>query len=246
MDHARTSGAVPGLEDPGQIIDMAIVSDNVDAVMTSFGVIKRYHERLIGNIPTILRIDGGPSAYREEWLEYTDWRLLHTLDHATALGVDGVVVMLFLGSDVEVDTLHILSQVAAEAMQTGLPVMVEALPCPHPSIPNTLDAKAMADAARIGFEHGADLLKCYYTGSPESFRTVTKNCPAPVLIAGGARMETDRDVFNVVHGSIAGGGAGVVFGRNIWQGSNPPAIVQAISALIDERASVDEALEMLG
>jgi DhnA family fructose-bisphosphate aldolase class Ia len=36
-------------------------------------------------------------------------------------------------------------------------------------------------AERIGFEHGADLVKSYYT---EDFRRVTDNCPVPVLIAG--------------------------------------------------------------
>lgn len=245
MDHARTLGAVNGLNDPGRIIDMAVESGQVDAIMTTFGVVKHYHERLIGRIPVVLRIDGGPTEYREKWLEHSDWRLMHTLDDAVTLGVDAVVVMLFMGSDVEVDTMQNLSVVASEAVRTGMPVVVEALPSVHPSIPDTVAPKAMADAARIGFEHGADLLKCYYTGSPEGFRMVTENCPAPVLIAGGVRMDTDRAVFDVVKGSIDGGGAGVVFGRNIWQSDNPLAMINAISALIDEEASVDEALVML-
>lgn len=245
MDHARTNGAISGLENPETIIDMAAESGAVDAIMTSFGVIKHYHPRLIGRIPTILRLDGGASLYREEWLHYTDWRLLHTIDDALTLGVDAVVVMLFLGSDTEVDTLQNLARIASEALRYGVPILVEALPCPADAIPDPLDAKAMADAARIGFEHGADLLKCYYTGTPERFRQVTSNCPAPVLIAGGERMDTARDVLNVVHGSLQGGGAGVVFGRNIWQHEKPGAMLAAISALLDERASVDEALALI-
>ena len=73
MDHARAMGAVEGLEDPGAVIDMAIEA-GADAIMTSYGVIKRYKDRLIGQIPTLLRVDGGPSFYREDWLKNTAWR----------------------------------------------------------------------------------------------------------------------------------------------------------------------------
>jgi DhnA family fructose-bisphosphate aldolase class Ia len=245
MDHAQTNGVLPGLEDPARVIELAAESGEVDAIMTTFGVVKHYGDRLIGRIPTILRLDGGHTHYREQWLNYTDWRLLHTVEDALLLGVDGVVVMLFLGSQTEVQTMHNLSQVASATLRYNLPVLVEALPCPCESIPNPMDAEAMADAARVGFERGGDLLKCYYTGSVENFRLVTGGCPAPVLIAGGERMETERDVLEVVHGSIRGGGAGVVFGRNVWQHERPLAMIRAISGLIDERLSVDEALALL-
>lgn len=245
MDHAQTNGVLPGLEDPARVIDMAIDSGEVDAIMTTFGVVKRYRERLIGRIPVILRLDGGHTHYREQWLNYTDWRLLHTVDDALLLGVDGVVVMLFLGSDTEVMTMQNLSQVASAALRFNMPVLVEALPCPCASIPNPMDAETMADAARVGFERGGDLLKCYYTGSVESFRLVTRGCPAPVLIAGGERMETDRDVLEVVHGSLQGGGAGVIFGRNVWQHERPLDMMRAISGLLDERLTVDDAFALL-
>jgi len=71
MDHARTHGAIEGLEDPGAVIE-ASVDGGADAVMTTFGVAKRYRERLASRIPTIIRLDGGPSPYREDWLAYTD------------------------------------------------------------------------------------------------------------------------------------------------------------------------------
>ncbi|HEX3209365.1 MAG TPA: hypothetical protein VHQ91_08310, partial [Geminicoccaceae bacterium] len=98
MDHGRALGAVRGLEDPGRVIEM-VVEAGADAIMTSFGVIKRYRDRLIGRIPTLLRVDGGPSRYREDWLEYTEWSLLYTADDARALGVDGICCMVFMGGE---------------------------------------------------------------------------------------------------------------------------------------------------
>jgi fructose-bisphosphate aldolase, class I len=68
MDHARAYGAIEGLESPGAVIDAAVEAE-ADAVMTTLGVVKHYRERLIGPIPTILRLDGGPSFYREDWPE---------------------------------------------------------------------------------------------------------------------------------------------------------------------------------
>ena len=103
----------------------------------------------------------------------------------------------------------------------GLPVMVEALPCPGERILDPSDADAMASACRIGFEHGADVLKTYATGSAASFRKVTGSCPAPVLIAGGPKMDSDRAVLQVVRDTLDAGGRGVVFGRNIWQSPSP-------------------------
>jgi hypothetical protein len=50
MDHARTFGAIEGLEDPGAVIEAA-VDGGADAVMTTFGVAKHYREQLTDRIP---------------------------------------------------------------------------------------------------------------------------------------------------------------------------------------------------
>jgi DhnA family fructose-bisphosphate aldolase class Ia len=245
MDHARTLGVVPGLEDPGLVLDR-VLGAGADAVMTSYGVIKRYRDKLIGRVPTYLRLDGGPSSYLEDWLHYSQWSLLHTVEDARRLGVDGVCLMGFMGGKVEMTTYEIVARVVGDCASDGLPVMVEALPCPNDRIPNPNDADAMASASRIGFELGADIIKTYYTGSPESFRKVTSTVPAPVLIAGGGKMNTARAALEVVHGSIAAGGKGVVFGRNIWQNPDPSRIVTAMKAIIHTGASVDAAMDAAG
>ena len=117
MDHGRALGAVAGLEDPGRVID-PVIEAGADAIMTSFGVVKRYRERLIGRIPTLLRLDGGPSRYREDWLEVQpSGRLLHTVEDARALGVDGVCTMVFMGGAVELETLEITAEVAGECLR---------------------------------------------------------------------------------------------------------------------------------
>ena len=243
MDHARTLGVVPGLEDPGLVLDR-VLDAGADAVMTSYGVIKRYRDKLIGRVPTFLRLDGGPSIYLEDWLKFSEWSLLHTVEDARRLGVDGVCLMGFMGARVEMKTYEIVARVVGDRASDGLPVMVETLPCPTERIPNPMDAAAMASASRIGFELGADIIKTYYTGSADSFRKVTQSVPAPVLIAGGSKMDTARAALEVVHGAITAGGKGVVFGRNIWQNPDPSAIVLAMKGIIHTGWSVDHAMEI--
>lgn len=245
MDHARALGAVRGLEDPGALID-TMIEAGADAVMTSFGTVKAYRERLVGRVPVYLRLDGGPSIVKEKWLENTEWSLLHTLEDAELLGCDGVCLMYFMGAPVEMQTLEIVSEVASECLKEEVPLMVEALPCPHPSIPDTLDAQMMADACRIAFEHGADILKTYYTGTPEGFRKVVEAVPAaPVLIAGGPKLESDLAVLRMVADVMAAGGKGVVFGRNIWQHANPAGMVRALRAIIHDDARAEDAAGLL-
>jgi fructose-bisphosphate aldolase, class I len=238
MDHARTYGAIEGLEDPGAVIEAA-VEGGADAVMTTFGVAKRYREQLAGRIPTIIRLDGGPSLYREDWLAYTEWSLLHSVEYALLLVADGVVLMVFVGIPVELETYRIVARVAGECLRANLPLVVEALPCPSERIPDPKAPDAMASAARLGFEHGADLVKSYYT---EDFGRVTENCPVPVLVAGGPRMDTVEETLKVVHDATEAGAAGVVFGRNIWQSGDTRGMIRALGSIIHEGRPVAEAL----
>lgn len=244
MDHARTQGYTPGLEDPGRVIE-TVIDAGADGVMTSFGIIKRYRKQLIGRIPTMMRLDGGPSSFREDWLAYTEWSLLHTVEEAQILGVDAVVLMLFMGIDVEVRTMEIVAEVANQCLRTNMPLIVETLPGKSARIPDPLDSTAMAAACRLGFEHGADYVKTYYTGSVEGFKKVVANTPVPVLMAGGARLDTELQALELVANSVEAGASGVVFGRNIWQHKDPAAMVRALKRVIHEGDSAQAALKEL-
>jgi class I fructose-bisphosphate aldolase len=92
---------------------------------------------------------------------------------------------------------------------------------------------------------GADIVKVSYTGSPDSFRHVVAGCGIPVVIAGGEKMETDRDILEMVKGAMDAGGAGVSIGRNIFQHSDPTRMVMAISELVHGGKNVSEGLAIL-
>jgi fructose-bisphosphate aldolase, class I len=164
---------------------------------------------------------------------------------AAALGADAVVVMHFVGAPVEMDTLQNLAEAVAQCQRAGLPLLVEALACPHPNIPDIFDPAVIALAARIAAEYGADFVKTTYSGDPESFGQVVRGASVPVLVLGGERMNTDRAALELTHGAVAAGAAGIVMGRNIWQAPKPAEMVRALRAIIHDGASVDGAMALL-
>jgi fructose-bisphosphate aldolase/2-amino-3,7-dideoxy-D-threo-hept-6-ulosonate synthase len=141
--------------------------------------------------------------------------------------------------------LQTLGDVACECDDYGMPLLAMMYPR-GPSIKNAHAAEVVAHAARLGAELGADIIKTNYTGDPETFETVTESCPVPVIIAGGPKAETSKDVLQMVKDSVNAGGAGLSIGRNVFQHSAPDKMVKALSAIVHDSASVADALKILG
>jgi len=64
------------------------------------------------------------------------------------------------------------------------------------------------------------------------------------VVAGGAKLDTCRDVLELTYNSMQCGAIGVDMGRNIWQSEYPAAILQAVKAIIHQGATVKEALDL--
>jgi len=74
---------------------------------------------------------------------------------------------------------------------------------------------------------------------------VVQSCPVPVVIAGGAKMDSDEDIFKMVAGALEAGAAGVSIGRNAFQHKNPTKMVQALSKMVHNNADIKEAIKTL-
>jgi class I fructose-bisphosphate aldolase len=58
-------------------------------------------------------------------------------------------------------------------------------------------------------------------------------------------MDSDREILEMVKGSIDAGGAGLSIGRNVFQHKTPQKMVQAMAAIIHDGRSLDDALAIL-
>jgi len=101
--------------------------------------------------------------------------------------------------------------------------------------------------SRIAVEIGADVIKADWPGSESACANVV-GCSGgvPVLIAGGERGGGDADVLTLVSELLAGGAKGVMFGRSLFQSSQPLVLMRTIRAMIHEGLPLSKALSNVG
>jgi class I fructose-bisphosphate aldolase len=138
-----------------------------------------------------------------------------------------------------------MGRVAESCDNWGMPLLAMVY-ARGPQVSNGFAPEIVAHCARVGVELGADIVKVPYTGDVESFSDVVAACCVPVVIAGGERMESTRDILQMVYDTLQAGGAGISVGRNVFQHPRRVALIKALRAIVHEDASVDAALEIVG
>ncbi|HBN26523.1 MAG TPA: hypothetical protein DD405_03525, partial [Desulfobacteraceae bacterium] len=164
-------------------------------------------------------------------------------EEAVKLGADAVSIHLNIGDALEREMLSDFGRVSYEARTWGMPLLAMVYPRGE-KIKDEYDSGLIKQAARVGYEMGADIVKVLYTGSVETFREVLEGVSIPMVIAGGAKMNSDKEILEMVKGSIDAGGSGVSIGRNVFQHREPSSMVKAISVIVTDNGSVDDALKI--
>jgi class I fructose-bisphosphate aldolase len=170
--------------------------------------------------------------------------MVGSVTDAIKLGADAVSIHVNLGDETEPQMLSDLGALCSEAAEWGMPVLAM-MYARGPKIKDEYAPQVVAHCARVGVELGADIVKVNYTGDPESFASVVEGCCVPVVIAGGPKLDSDRDLVQMVHDSIQAGGSGLSVGRNIFQHPSPARIVAALNKVVHEDWTVDAAMDLL-
>ncbi|HUT37504.1 MAG TPA: 2-amino-3,7-dideoxy-D-threo-hept-6-ulosonate synthase [Planctomycetota bacterium] len=240
MDHGVTVGPIRGLVDMRTMVN-DVTEGGANAVLGHMGLPLYGHRRSGKDIGLILHLSGSTV-----WSPDPNAKVLvNSVETALKMGADAVSIHVNIGAASEAEMLHDLGQTSVACMEWGVPLLAM-MYTRGAKIKSESDPAAVKHAARIAAELGADLVKVTYTGSPDTFRTVVEGCPIPVLIAGGEKAESDRDVFGNVRGALAAGGTGVCIGRNVFQHDRPLAMMRAICAMVHDNASVAQAARILG
>lgn len=239
MDHGVTVGPIEGLTDMKKTV-AAVAAGGANAIVAHKGIVKAGHRGGGKDVGLIIHLSGStilsphPNAKT----------LICTVEEALKLGADAVSIQVNLGNGNDNEMLRDLGQTARIASEWGMPLLAMMYPRGE-KIKNEYDPEIIRQVARIGAELGADIVKCSYTGDIESFQRVVEGCPVPVVIAGGPKMSSDKELLIMVRDAIKAGAAGISIGRNIFQHRKPHSITAALSKMVHRPNSLDAALELL-
>lgn len=236
MDHGVTMGPIQGLEDMDKTVNM-IIRGGANATVVHKGIVMSTNRTEDTDIGLIIHLSASTSLNPQP----NDKIPVCDVEEAIALGADAVSVHVNIGADTESFMLEMLGSTARECYRWGIPLLAMMYPRGDAVEVNVDTVKL---AARVGAELGADIIKCPYTGDPESFKTVVQGCPVPVVIAGGSKM-SDSETLTMIEGAMSAGAAGVSMGRNVFQHENPEAFVKVACAMVHKGVPASEALKML-
>ena len=237
MDHGLTVGPIKGIEkNLGEMVNK-IALGGANAVLGHVGIPLDAHRGYGPDIGLILHLSGSTSLSPE-----TNYKVLvNTVLEALKFGADGVSIHINIGTKSDPEMLEILGQVSRECREYGIPLLAMMYPRGE-NIKDEHDVEVVKIAARVAAELGADIVKTNWTGDPDSFKEVVKGCMAPVIIAGGEKTGI-RGILEITKQSIDVGGAGVAYGRNVFQANDPTKIVKALCLIVHENYEVDEAMK---
>jgi len=237
MDHGVTIGPIKGLKNIDNTID-SIARGGGDSVLVHKGVVDHSFAEVDEEIGLIVHLNAATSVGPDP----NNKVVVGDVKTAVRRGADAVSVHINVGSDTEPHQLQDLGRVADECDEYGIPLLAMTYVRGPEDRVDSNDEETISHAARLGAELGADVIKTAYTGNPEAFEEVTEGCPVPIVIAGGPKAETKREVLGDIRDAMSAGARGVSMGRNIFQQDDVDAMTSAVSRIVHDDASVEEAM----
>ena len=239
MDHGVSNGPMKGIIDIDKTVE-SISQGGADAILMHKGIVEQGHRGYGKDIGLIVHLSASTSLAPNP----NNKVIVTSVEKAIQLGADAVSVHVNLGSETESEMLQELGEISETCSYWGIPLLAMMYPRGQ-TVENEHDVELVKHAARVGSELGVDIVKTNYTGDPDSFKEVVEGALVPVVIAGGPKVDTDEELLQMVKDSIEVGGAGVAFGRNLFQAENPGKITKAISEVVHNDLEVNEALKFL-
>lgn len=247
VDDSLLAGPEGGLRDI-QTLLQEITQGPADAIMGFPGLFQRNEMNLIAT-SNILNLTASTTRSL-----HTRKVLVATVEQALRLGMDAVGVHVNVSSKYETEMLKNLGEVSRECERTGMPLLGIMYPRTE-RVDGTDDnylelrkespegyTQLVRHAVRVGVELGVDIIKTQYTGNSDSFQTVVEcSFGVPIVIAGGPKIHV-RDMLKNAFDATRVGGAGVSFGRNIFNRDKPSQYIRALRLIVHDNASVDEAM----
>lgn len=228
FDHGYIMGPTSGLER----LDLGIAPliQYADSLMCTRGALRSVVPATSGKA-ICLRYSAGSSILTE----LNNECIIDPVD-AVRLNASAMAVMVSMGGTYEAKTIENLVRTADHGYKFGIPTMGVT------AVGTTMarDSKYFGLAARVCAENGANIVKTYFC---DGFAKVVNACPVPIVIAGGKKL-AELEALELCYNALNEGAAGVDMGRNVFQSTNPAAMIQAVCAVVHENLTPAQGFEM--
>lgn len=226
LDHGVSVGPIRGLENLAETVN-DVAKGGADAVLMHKGMVQWGHRGYGSDIGLIIHLSAGTTLGPDP----NDKVLVGKVKEVVRMGADAVSIHVNIGAEDESKMLADFGKVSRECSEYGMPLLAMMYPRGK-DIKDGHDVKYVKHVARLGAELGADLIKTVYTGDKKTFKEVVEGCPAPIVIAGGPKINSEAALLKMIEDAIDCGAHGVSIGRNVFQAKDRVDITRKICKIV--------------
>ena len=224
LDASLFSGPIGHLSDPHELmqgLSSAGQNGDIQGILAFHG----FFETAVSPSFRIPRIMSATASTERN--DPRDKTPIATATNLVAAGADAIGIHLSIGHPNSSKMLTNTGALVFEAHALGIPVLIASYVVGTDSASPT----AVVHAATIARDLGADVIKIMYPGSASALRDiVAASSPAITVLAGGER-QSDNESYELARQASASG-AGICFGRSIFEAGNPASVVRDLAKII--------------
>jgi len=230
FDHGYFQGPTTGLE--RMDLSIAPLAEHADVLMCTRGALRTTIPPE-SNKPVVLRCSAGNSILSELSNELVGV----DIDDAVRLGACAMAAQIYVGAEYEHKSIGNVVKLIDTGARYGIPTMAVT----GVGKDMVRDARYFGLATRIAAEIGSQFVKSYYVD--EGFEKIVLGCPVPIVIAGGKKLP-ENEALEMAYRAVDQGAAGVDMGRNVFQSSDPVAMLKALAAVVHHGKTGTQAYEL--
>jgi fructose-bisphosphate aldolase, class I len=229
FDHGLMLGAIPGMSPPRERLQL-FIDAGVNAILLSSGLIRRSADLFAGRqVGVIARLDWTNQWRDPSILGFPEGRTstLAMVEDAVRWGADAVLTYMFVGLDdaaAEAQEVSRNAEVNRACERFGMVHIIESMARGR-RVDQPSRKDLVAFHTRVAGELGADLIKTDILPNEQDTAEIVSTSLVPILLAGGPKVE-DSGVLALVQRLVRAGASGIIFGRNVFQSTDPAAFLR--------------------
>ena len=232
LDHSVTNGPI-AVDHSLDALVGELSANGVDGIVLHKGTARQLRPKWFAKTSLIVHLSASTAHAPDPDAKY----LVSGVESALCLGADAVSMHVNVGSRTERRQIADLACVADTCDRWNVPLLAM-MYARGPYVENPRDPVLINHVAGLAADLGADIVKVSHPGTDEDMANLVRNCPIPVVVAGGTPLENPDELLDHVTSTVSSGAAGVAIGRNVFQAPRPGVLARQIVSRVHEQPAV--------